>query len=62
MRSLVAYLDANSGSLLASALAAGTAGVGVAVRVGWRRVKGKVGRGQADAEHGTDEVAPATEA
>lgn len=61
MASLVAYLDANSGSLLASALAAGTAGVGVAARVGWRRLKGKVGRGDV-AEPGDVEEAPAAEA
>jgi hypothetical protein len=34
---LIAYLDANSGSLIASAIAAGFAGVAVVFRVGWRR-------------------------
>ncbi len=35
---LVAYLDANSGSLIASAIAAGFAGIAVVFKVGWRRV------------------------
>lgn len=35
---LVAYLDAQSGSLIASAIAAGFAGVAVVFKVGWRRM------------------------
>jgi hypothetical protein len=34
---IVAYLDANSGSLIASAIAAGFAGVAVVFKVGLRR-------------------------
>lgn len=60
MANAAAYLDANSGSLIASALAAGTAGVGVAARVGWRRVKGKVSR-NAEHEAATDEEATAAD-
>jgi len=56
-----AYLDANSGSLIVSALAAGTAGVGVAGRVAWRRVKSKVSRG-GDDQAAVDDEAPAAEA
>ena len=37
---IVAYLDANSGSLIASAIAAGFAGIAVVFKVGWRRVIG----------------------
>jgi hypothetical protein len=37
---VVAYLDANTGSMLIGAVAAGMAGVGVAFRVGWKRFKG----------------------
>ena len=57
---IVAYLDANSGSLIVSALAAGTAGVGVVARVGWRRLKGKV-TGNPGIDHVGDEEAPAPE-
>ena len=39
MRAL-AYIDANSGSLIASAVAAGFAGFVVVFRVGWRRTVG----------------------
>jgi len=35
---LVAYLDAQSGSLIASAIAAGFAGIAVVFKVGWRRM------------------------
>jgi hypothetical protein len=56
----LAYLDANSGSLIVSALAAGTAGVGVVARVGWRRVKSKVTR-SAGTETAHDEEASATD-
>lgn len=34
---MLAYLDANSGSLIASAIAAGFAGIAVVFKVGWRR-------------------------
>lgn len=36
----VAYLDAGSGSVIASAVAAGFAGVAVVVKMGWRRTFG----------------------
>ncbi len=42
---VTAYLDAGSGSMLVSAVAAGAAGVGVAAKVGWRRLKRAAGRG-----------------
>lgn len=37
---VLAYLDAGSGSLIASAVAAGFAGIAVVVKVGFRRVFG----------------------
>ena len=40
----LAYLDANSGSLIASAAAAGFAGAAVAAKLGWQRVSGKFSR------------------
>ena len=34
---MLAYLDANSGSLIASAIAAGFAGIAVVFKMGWSR-------------------------
>jgi hypothetical protein len=39
MRSVVAYLDAGTGSMLAQAFAAGFAGVAVVGKLYWRRIK-----------------------
>jgi hypothetical protein len=38
---VLAYLDANSASMIASAAAAGAAGVAVAAKVGWSRMTGR---------------------
>ena len=37
---MIAYLDANSGSLIASAIAAGFAGIAVVFKMGWSRTIG----------------------
>ncbi len=37
---VLAYLDASSGSLIASALAAGFAGIAVVFKMGWSRTLG----------------------
>ncbi len=37
---MLAYLDANSGSLIASVIAGGLAGFVVVAKMGWRRVLG----------------------
>ena len=37
---MLAYLDANSGSLIASAIAAGFAGIAVVFKLGWSRTIG----------------------
>ena len=37
---MLAYLDANSGSLIASAIAAGFAGIAVVFKMGWSRTLG----------------------
>jgi hypothetical protein len=37
---MLAYLDANSGSLIASAIAAGFAGIAVVFKMGWSRTIG----------------------
>ena len=39
---MLAYLDANSGSLIASAIAAGAAGLAVVFRMGWGRTMGRL--------------------
>jgi hypothetical protein len=41
----LAYLDAGTGSMIASAVVAGAAGVAVAARVGWQRVTGSFKKG-----------------
>ncbi len=41
---MLSYLDANSGSMLASVFAGGAAGAAVAAKVGWRRVAGRFSR------------------
>jgi hypothetical protein len=45
---MLGYLDAGSGSIIASAAAAGFAGAAVAAKMGWQRVSGKFKRGEAD--------------
>jgi hypothetical protein len=51
------YLDAGSGSIIASAAAAGFAGAAVAAKMGWQRVSGKFKRGQAEEQQETPEAA-----
>ena len=46
----VGYLDPGSGSIIAQAVIAGAAGVAVAGKLGWRRVKKSFGFGSSDAE------------
>ena len=47
---LVAYLDANSGSLIIQTVVAGAAGAAVALKLGWRRIVGKLPRKQTQTE------------
>jgi hypothetical protein len=42
---MLGYLDAGSGSIIASAAAAGFAGAAVAAKMGWQRVTGKLKKG-----------------
>jgi len=56
---MIGYLDAATGSMIVSAIAAGGAGLSVAGKTGMRRLKGKF-RKDADAETTTlDEVGEA---
>jgi len=55
---MLGYLDAGSGSIIASAAAAGFAGAAVGAKMGWQRLTGKFKRGQAE-ETETEEPAEA---
>ena len=57
---MLGYLDAGSGSIIASAAAAGFAGAAVAAKMGWQRVTGKLKRGPAE-EQEAPEVEAAAE-
>jgi hypothetical protein len=56
---VLAYLDANSGSMIAAAVAAGGAGVAVAARMGLAKVKKPFSRKRGDE---TTDAAGATDA
>ena len=58
---MLGYLDPGSGSLIASAAAAGFAGAAVAAKVGWARVTGRGRKSQGEAAETADatEAAPA---
>lgn len=51
---MLAYLDANSGSLIASAIAGGAAGVAVVAKMGWRRTLGALSPKKGKAGEATD--------
>jgi len=58
---MLSYLDAGSGSIIASAAAAGFAGAAVAAKMGWQRVTGKLKREQPTEEAVTEpEAEPET--
>lgn len=50
---LFGYIDPGAGSLVAQVVAAGAAGVAVAVKLGWRRARSAV-RGQQEAREQRD--------
>ena len=52
----IAYLDANSGSLIVSAIAAGGAGVAVAAKMGMQRLKKPFSRRTGESPEETDAV------
>jgi hypothetical protein len=54
---MLGYLDAGSGSIIASAAAAGFAGAAVAAKMGWQRVSGKFKRGSAEEQEAPEAVA-----
>jgi hypothetical protein len=57
---MLGYLDAGSGSIIASAAAAGFAGAAVGAKMGWQRLTGKFKRDAADEAEG--EQAPEADA
>jgi hypothetical protein len=59
---MLGYLDAGSGSIIASAAAAGFAGAAVAAKMSWGRVTGKFKRGRADEQPEAEQEAPEAEA
>ena len=59
---MLGYLDAGSGSIIASAAAAGFAGAAVGAKMGWQRLTGKFKRGQAEESETDEQVEPAAEA
>ena len=52
---MLGYLDAGSGSMIATAAAAGFAGAAVGAKMGWQRLTGKFKRGAAEEEASADE-------
>ncbi|HZB72307.1 MAG: hypothetical protein K0R11_670 [Acidimicrobiales bacterium] len=58
---MLGYLDPGSGSIIASAAAAGFAGAAVAAKMGWSRVTGKLKRGAPEEEQ-QEAPEPAAEA
>jgi hypothetical protein len=60
---MLGYLDAGSGSIIASAAAAGFAGAAVAAKMSWGRVTGKFKRGRAEEQpEAEQQEAPEAEA
>jgi hypothetical protein len=59
---MLGYLDPGSGSIIASAAAAGFAGAAVAAKMGWSRVTGKLKRGAPEEEQQQEAPEPAAEA
>jgi hypothetical protein len=47
---MLGYLDAGSGSMIATAAAAGFAGAAVGAKMGWQRLTGKFKRGSSEEE------------
>jgi hypothetical protein len=53
---MLGYLDPGSGSIIASAAAAGFAGAAVAAKMGWHRVTGKLKRGAPEEQQDAPEA------
>jgi hypothetical protein len=53
---MLGYLDAGSGSMIATAAAAGFAGAAVGAKMGWQRLTGKFKRGSTEEPEGEADV------
>ena len=53
---MLGYLDAGSGSMIATAAAAGFAGAAVGAKMGWQRLTGKFKRGSSEETEGETET------
>ena len=53
---MISYLDAGTGSMIVTAIAGGVAGIGVAFKMGMRRIKAKFGgSSDSDSDSSSDE-------
>ena len=60
MQTLLAYLDAGSGSMIAQILVGGFAAAGVAIKMYWTKIKNFFGRGDDEADTATAKVTEAS--
>ncbi|MFM9126119.1 MAG: hypothetical protein ACKOTA_00810 [Solirubrobacterales bacterium] len=60
MQTLLAYLDAGSGSMIAQILVGGFAAAGVAIKMYWKKIKNFFGRGDDEASPATAKVTEAS--
>ncbi|MFM8561050.1 MAG: hypothetical protein ACKOK7_04390 [Solirubrobacterales bacterium] len=60
MQTLLAYLDAGSGSMIAQILVGGFAAAGVAIKIYWKKIKNFFGRGDDEASPATAKVTEAS--
>ncbi len=60
MQTLLAYLDAGSGSMIAQILVGGFAAAGVAIKMYWKKIKNFFGRGDDEADTATAKVTEAS--
>ena len=60
MQTLLAYLDAGSGSMIAQILVGGFAAAGVAIKMYWKKIKNFFGRGDDEANTATAKVTEAS--
>ena len=60
MQTLLAYLDAGSGSMIAQILVGGFAAAGVAIKMYWKKIKNFFSRGGDEAAPGTAKVTEAS--
>ncbi|MFM8762130.1 MAG: hypothetical protein ACKOFC_02500 [Solirubrobacterales bacterium] len=60
MQTLLAYLDAGSGSMIAQILVGGFAAAGVAIKMYWKKINSFLSRGDDEASPATAKVTEAS--